>query len=300
MISKNLFSKQEYSRLPLSSRRARSNGTIRCNNCNGNTYNYSRHNETGRPQRFFSSSNSQGNDKSPINVARQHVSMKSFAIGSVAGVMGSLAGMGGGFVMIPLMTSKLLQLSQHTAHGTSLFAVAATGIAGALGYGLKDTVEVDSAAAVACCGMMTASLGARQTSRMSGVILRKALGVFMLCVAFVVPARGYIADRYGNPKSCNGEGAGIDEGTKNDDNPPTGGTLQSIFMQSKEQSELVYSQEESETIFQKAVRNASFQRLFPSAVIGLTSGFMAGMFGVGGGAVSLARLFIVGVSSICY
>ena len=37
--------------------------------------------------------------------------------------MGSLMGMGGGFVMIPLMTSQLA-LTQHVAHGTSLFAVA--------------------------------------------------------------------------------------------------------------------------------------------------------------------------------
>ena len=49
---------------------------------------------------------------------------KAFGIGSLAGVLGSLAGMGGGFVMIPLMTSSLLRLPQHSAHGTSLCAVA--------------------------------------------------------------------------------------------------------------------------------------------------------------------------------
>jgi len=51
---------------------------------------------------------------------------KAFSIGAVAGVLGSLAGMGGAFVMIPLLTGPLMRVSQHAAHGTSLFAVAGT------------------------------------------------------------------------------------------------------------------------------------------------------------------------------
>ena len=43
------------------------------------------------------------------------------AVGATAGTLGSLAGMGGGFVAIPLMTR--LGVSQHTAHGTSLVGV---------------------------------------------------------------------------------------------------------------------------------------------------------------------------------
>lgn len=52
----------------------------------------------------------------------EHLVPKALAIGSLAGVCGSLVGLGGGFVMIPMMTS-FLRLSQHQAHGTSLFAV---------------------------------------------------------------------------------------------------------------------------------------------------------------------------------
>ena len=49
------------------------------------------------------------------------------AVGATAGTLGSLAGMGGGFVAIPLMTR--LGVSQHTAHGTSLVGVVCTGAA---------------------------------------------------------------------------------------------------------------------------------------------------------------------------
>ena len=115
---------------------------------------------------------------------------KAFAIGSLAGVCGSLAGMGGGFVMIPLMTSsRLLGLSQHQAHGTSLFAVAATGVAGALGY--QGQVQYDAAAAIAACGIVTAGFGASVTTRISAVHLKKALGVFMIMVAPLVPLKTY-------------------------------------------------------------------------------------------------------------
>jgi len=163
--------------------------------------------------------------------------------------------MGGGFVMIPLMTSNLLRLSQHTAHGTSLFAVTATGIAGALGYGLNDVVEVDSALALAAGGMITARLGAATTSKMSGPALKKALGIFMICVAPIVPAKSYISRTYGG-------GADGDERTFNKE---TSGGIQN-------KSEL--------------------QRLLPPAIIGLGSGFVAGLFGVGGGAVVVPALTV--------
>ena len=55
--------------------------------------------------------------------------VKACAIGATAGLVGSLAGLGGGFVMIPMMTHHSrrlvcgLGLTQHQAHGTSLIAV---------------------------------------------------------------------------------------------------------------------------------------------------------------------------------
>ena len=69
------------------------------------------------------------------------------AVGATAGTLGSLAGMGGGFVAIPLMTR--LGVSQHTAHGTSLVGVVCTGAAGAAAYAADGAVDVKAAAAVA-------------------------------------------------------------------------------------------------------------------------------------------------------
>ena len=65
----------------------------------------------------------------------------------------------------------------------------ATGIAGALGYSGK--VDYEAAAAIAATGMITARFGAIASSRLSERVLRKALGVSMICVAPMVPAKTY-------------------------------------------------------------------------------------------------------------
>jgi hypothetical protein len=152
--------------------------------------------------------------------------------------------MGGGFVMIPLMTSgRLLRLSQHAAHGTSLFAVATTGLAGALGY--SGQVDYEAAISIALCGMVTARAGALATSRLSEVALRKALGVFMLAVAPLVPAKQYLIQR----------------------------------------DDVEDDQEDGRT-----KQPSTIQRFLIPAAIGSCSGFLAGLFGVGGGAVVVPAL----------
>ena len=150
------------------------------------------------------------------------------SIGSLAGMLGSLAGMGGGFVMIPMMTAATQRigyrrlfsgpgLSQHQAHGTSLFAVGSTGLFGALAYGIRvDTededdadrihnnnnntniskqqglVELDIAIALTATAMITARFGAIASSMLSERALKKMLGGFMLFVAPLVPGKKYI------------------------------------------------------------------------------------------------------------
>jgi uncharacterized membrane protein YfcA len=171
---------------------------------------------------------------------------KAFFIGTLAGLGGSLAGMGGGFVMIPMMTSSLLRLSQHQAHGTSLFAVAATGIAGGLSY--FGEVQYESAAAISACGMITARMGASVTAKLSEKLLKKALGTFMLCVAPLVPAKAYLLDT--------------------------------------DKTKLLNDTEQPEE------RPPLLQRLIVPATIGLFSGFLAGVFGVGGGAIIVPVLTI--------
>ena len=161
------------------------------------------------------------------------------AVGATAGTLGSLAGMGGGFVAIPLMTR--LGVSQHTAHGTSLVGVVCTGAAGAAAYAADGAVDVRAAAAVAATGALTAAAGARAAAALSAATLSRALGAFMLAVAPIVPCRNQILDAIGAA-----------DRTKTGDDP--------------------------------------VREVVPLLGVGAAAGFLAGLFGVGGGAVVVPLL----------
>ena len=216
--------------------------------------------------------------------------IKSFSIGSLAGLLGSLAGMGGGFVMIPLMTAAArrtatsfwkggLGLSQHQAHGTSLFAVGTTGLAGALGYGIqmgseeKDTinetdstverkglVELDTALALTTTAMITARLGAISSAYLSERVLKKCLGAFMICIAPLVPGKAYLEALHDNfdPSSLNSR----------------------------------KHLKEEEAFHVQHDHLSQIERLLPASLIGIFSGFLSGMFGVGGGAIVVPALVL--------
>ena len=211
------------------------------------------------------------------------------AVGTLAGLLGSLAGMGGGFVMIPLLTSPRvgLGLTQHAAHGTSLFAVAATGLAGAASYGglfdggvngddgsgkgntttdTTDTtnnttnttkvVQYPEAAAVALTAIFTARWGAQAEARLSGRHLQRALGWLMLAVAPLVPANAYY--------------------------------LQQSLSYNNEKRWLQQQQQQQNKDWSKYAR----EHLLVPSLIGVGSGFLAGLFGVGGGTIVVPALVI--------
>ncbi|KAL7481552.1 hypothetical protein ACHAW6_007237 [Cyclotella cf. meneghiniana] len=227
--------------------------------------------------------------------------LKSFSIGTLAGLLGSLAGMGGGFVMIPLMTAAAgnaltkrwwaggLGLSQHQAHGTSLFAVGTTGLAGALGYGIRmggedhdetlrlgnnndnnnnndnstlprGLVELDTACALTATAMITARLGAISSSFLSERVLQKSLGLFMICVAPLVPGKAYL------------------EALHDIQDPSNPDALRHI--------------QQDEAMHMQHYRLSPWERLLPTSVIGMFSGFLSGMFGVGGGAIVVPALVL--------
>uniref|UniRef100_A0A6U2NKE9 Membrane transporter protein n=1 Tax=Leptocylindrus danicus TaxID=163516 RepID=A0A6U2NKE9_9STRA len=199
------------------------------------------------------SSTKNGRNIADVKLSKKNL-VSAFGIGSFAGVMGSLAGMGGGFVMIPLLTSRLVGLSQHTAHGTSLSAVAATGIAGAFGYGLNE-VDLPAAAAIASFGIISARFGAAFSRKLSGESLKRAFGGLMICVAPIVPAKTYFVEKYGKGKNST---------VANEDTEKKGGDNSGIEL----------------------------YKLIPAGMIGIGSGFLAGLFGVGGGTVVVPALTV--------
>ena len=171
-----------------------------------------------------------------------HVSLRKalagLAIGLLGGTFGSLVGLGGGVVMIPMMTGWL-GFSQHAAHGSSMLAVLFTALSGGVGYARQGEVHLVAAASVALSAMVTAGLGARASHRVSPVRLRGYFGIFLTVVALLLPLSRYVM-------------AHVDTGASL---PP-------------------------------AVVAAG------GLAIGLVSGFLAGMMGVGGGAFVVPALVV--------
>ncbi|KAL7438349.1 hypothetical protein ACHAXM_006164 [Skeletonema potamos] len=235
----------------------------------------SRHQRHSYLRRLSSSGGRESSEKKDAFIVDQ---IKSFSIGSLAGLLGSLAGMGGGFVMIPMMTaSRGLRLTQHQAHGTSLFAVGSTGLFGALAYGIRagegvdiandstDTktpqqqglVELDIALALTATAVVTARFGAITSSKLSERSLKRALGAFMLVVAPLVPGKKY---------------------------------LDALLEDNSNESK----NKQSQTRIENSVtqQSSTLQRLLPASFIGMFSGFLSGLFGVGGGAIVVPAIVL--------
>jgi uncharacterized membrane protein YfcA len=116
----------------------------------------------------------------------------SFLIGLLAGGFGGLVGLGGGAIMIPLMV-RFFRFSQHQAHGTSLMALVFTGLAGAATYYMNGSVDFMAAACLASAAIFTARFGALYANALPEWKLKRAFGVFLICVSMLLLAKPYLA-----------------------------------------------------------------------------------------------------------
>jgi uncharacterized membrane protein YfcA len=108
--------------------------------------------------------------------------VETLVAGFVAGLAGGLFGVGGGIVLIPILTSRF-KLTQHQAHGTSLAVIGATALASIVVYGLHSNVRWTIAAIVALASMITARYGARLAKRTSARGLAQVFAGFLVLVA---------------------------------------------------------------------------------------------------------------------
>jgi len=122
---------------------------------------------------------------------------KSLLVGLVSGAFGGLVGLGGGVIMIPLLT-RFLGLNQHQAHGTSLAALVFTGLTGAHTYWLHGSVDVAAAALLAATAIATASLGALFAHSLPEWQLKGAFGAFLIVVALLLVLKPYYAQYSGS------------------------------------------------------------------------------------------------------
>src|SRR5262245_16622202 len=102
--------------------------------------------------------------------------------GLLAGIAGGLFGVGGGIVLIPLLTGWF-KTTQHQAHGTSLAAIGATAVASIVVYGAHSHVAWATALVVGLASAFAARFGARAAARTSPRGLTTIFAVFLVVVA---------------------------------------------------------------------------------------------------------------------
>lgn len=103
--------------------------------------------------------------------------------GSVAGAFSGLTGVGGGSIMVPLLTGQL-KLGQHRAHGTSLAIIMFVACAGVAGYWRAGNIDWRLALALTPGALIGVMAGARTMLRVPAPQLRMLFGAFLFFVAF--------------------------------------------------------------------------------------------------------------------
>jgi uncharacterized membrane protein YfcA len=102
----------------------------------------------------------------------------------VAGLLGGLLGVGGGFALVPLQV-MFARVDQRHAHGTSLAAIIPGALVGALIYyfgSSRPQVDLRFAALLVLGSAAGAYLGARVMTRIPDRPLRLAFAVALLLV----------------------------------------------------------------------------------------------------------------------
>ena len=102
--------------------------------------------------------------------------------GLVAGFLNGLFGRGGGTVIVPFLEAFLDQ-DEHTSHATAILIILAFTIVSLFFYGRGNHLDVALALKVSAGGVIGGFLGARLLKKLSGSVIRKIFGTFMLVAA---------------------------------------------------------------------------------------------------------------------
>ncbi len=107
------------------------------------------------------------------------------AIGLGAGLISGYVGVGGGFIMVPLMLS-LIHIPMKLASGTSLIAILILAIPGTIENGIAGNIDYVVGLSVAIGSIPGAVLGAMLVKRVPERALRFIFGGFLIIAAIVL------------------------------------------------------------------------------------------------------------------
>jgi uncharacterized membrane protein YfcA len=123
----------------------------------------------------------------------QHSVLVPFALCALVGVLSAIMGVGGGFIMVPMMV-YLLRMPMHTAIGTDLFQILFTSAGVTLMQAITNhTVDVVLALLIALGSTAGAQIGARMARLLRGDQLKIVLASVVLLVTAKMAYRLVVA-----------------------------------------------------------------------------------------------------------
>ncbi len=118
-------------------------------------------------------------------------------IGAIAGFLSGLFGVGGGTVIVPLLT-LMLGFAARPAAGISSAAIIVTAAVGVVSYAVRGDVDWGVAGVIAAAAIIGAQLGVRLLFKLHEATLRWIFVAFLVVVAvslfLVVPSRDAVFD----------------------------------------------------------------------------------------------------------
>ncbi len=126
---------------------------------------------------------------SEFHPTRRHLAI-GLAIGLAAGLVAGYVGVGGGFIMVPLMLS-FIGLPMRHASGTSLIAVMILAIPGAISQGILGNIDFLVGIVTACGTIPGAFLGGQLASRVPERTLRFVFAFFLIFGAILMALKEF-------------------------------------------------------------------------------------------------------------
>lgn len=143
--------------------------------------------EKGKPSPsggFAAASASPSADLAAQKLSRRQLGL-GVLIGLAAGLLSGYVGVGGGFIMVPLMVSSL-GIAMRQASGTSLIAVMILAIPGVVEQGLLGNIDYLAGIAIVVGSIPGAVVGAKLAARAPERLLRLLFGGFLLVAAVLL------------------------------------------------------------------------------------------------------------------
>jgi len=111
-------------------------------------------------------------------------------VGFVAGTLGGALGLGGGFLVVPALTS-LFGIDPRIAIGTSSAVVFSVSCIACQAYISRGLASFRASAAIALSALITARIGATLTARAQPKALKRGFGGWLLLVSFLIGAKSF-------------------------------------------------------------------------------------------------------------